>query len=172
MFNDKNLTFIKEKIQDLGIALFNCDSKSLLRIPTTIIQTHTVDDNGDILFFINRPQQNINEFDQEFLVALNYFKKGKNYFMNVSGKARIVKDPEELSYINTLTPTEITNALTYQVLIKVKILKVDFYDNHLAKKNYLLKKTQTLFYGLFDWGVPGARSYDFSTNSALEQYGF
>ncbi len=172
MFDDKNLIFLKEKIQDLGIALFHSDSKSLLRIPTTIIQTHTVDDNCDILFFINRPQQDINEFDQEFLVALNYFKKGKNYFMNITGKARIVKDPEELTYITNLTPAEVTNALTNQVLIKVKILKVDFFENNLTRKNYLVKKTQTLFYGLFDWGVPGARSYDFSTNSALQQYGF
>jgi hypothetical protein len=172
MFNDKNLIFLKEKIEDLSIALFHCDSKSLLKIPTTIIKTHSVDDNGDILFFVNRPQQSINEFDQEFLVALNYFKKGKNYFMNISGKARIVKDPEELSYITHLTPAEIASALTNQVLIKVKILKADFYDNHLAGRNYLLKKTQTLFYGLFDWGVPGAKSYDFSTNSSLQQYGF
>ncbi len=172
MFNDKNLIFLKEKIKDLGVALFHCDSKSLLRIPTTIIQTHSVDDNCDILFFISRPQQDINEFEQEFLVDLNYFKKGKDFFINVSGKARIVKDPEELTYITNLTPAEVTNALTNQVLIRVKILKADLVDNNLAGKNYLLKKTQTLFYGLFDWGVPGARSYDFSTNSALQQYGF
>jgi hypothetical protein len=171
MFNDKNLIFLKEKIEDLSIALFHCDSKSLLRIPTTIIKTHSVDANGEILFFINRPQQSINEFDQEFLVALNYFKKGKNYFMNISGKARMVKDPEELTYITNLTPAEVTGALTNQVLIKVKILKVDFYDNHIATKNHLLKKTQTLVYGLFDWGVPGAKSYDFSSASALPPYG-
>ncbi len=118
MFNDKNLTFIKEKIQDLGIALFHCHSKSLLTIPTTVIQTHSVDKNGDILFFINRPKQHINEFDQEFLVGLNYLKKGKNYFINILGKARIVKDPEELSYIPYLTPAEINSALTNQGINK------------------------------------------------------
>ncbi len=85
----------------------------------------------------------------------------------------IVKNPEELTYITNLTAVKVTNALTNQLLIKVKILKADFYENHLArKKNYLVKKTQTLFYGLFDWGVPGARSYHFSTNSALQQYNF
>jgi len=169
---DKNLIFIREKIKDLGIALFYSYSKSLLTIPTAIIYTHTVDENGDILFFINRPKQHINEFDQEFLAGLNYFKKGKNYFINILGQARIVKDPEELSYITHLSTDEVTKALTNQALIKVKILKVDFYNRNIEDKNYLVKKTQSIFYGLFDSGAPSARSYNFSTNSIGQQYGF
>jgi general stress protein 26 len=172
MLNDKNLQFIKEKIEDLGVALLHCHSKGLLRIPNTIIQTHAVDENGDILFFINRPTQLLSEFDQEFLVNLNYFKKGKKYFVNIFGKARIINDPEELTYILELTPEEINNALTQQVLIKVKILNVEVIDNDFEKKNFLLKKTQSLFYGLFDWGEPNARSYNFRTDSSLQQYGF
>jgi len=172
MLNDKNLHFIKEKIQDLGIALFHCHSKGLLKISNTIIQTLTVNDNGDILFFINRPKQNLSEFDQEFLVGLNYFKKGKNYFLNIFGKARIVNDPEELLYIMDLSQEEINNALNHRVLIKVKILKVDFYNNEPAKKHYLLHKAQSYLYSLLDWGEPGTRSFDFSTNSPLQHYGF
>jgi hypothetical protein len=172
MLNDKNLTFVKEKIEDLQGALLQCHSKGLLKIPNTVIQTHHVDENGDITFFINPPKQHISEFDQEFFVGLNYFKKGKNYFMNIFGKARIVSDPEELTYILHLTPDEVTKALNEQLLIKVKILKVDFYDNQVEKKNYILSKAQAFFYSLFDWGVPGARSYNFDTDSALQQYGF
>jgi hypothetical protein len=172
MLNDKNLHFIKEKIQDLGIALFHCHSKGLLKIPNTVIQTLTVDDNGDILFFINRPKQQLSEFEQEFLVGLNYFKKGKDYFLNIFGKARIVNDPEELMYIPNLNEAEVTNALTTQVLIKVKILKVDFYGNEPQKKHYLISKAQTVLYSLLDWGQPGMRSFDFSTNSPLQHYGF
>jgi hypothetical protein len=172
MLNDKNLHFIKEKIQDLGVALFHCHSKSLLKIPNTVIQTLTVDDNGDILFFINRPRQQLSEFDQEFLAGLNYFKKGKDYFLNILGKARIVNDPEELMYITDLSQIELENALTTQVLIKVKILKVDFYNNEPQRKPYLISKAQTVLYSLLDWGQPGMRSYDFSTNSPLQHYGF
>jgi hypothetical protein len=172
MHIDRNLTYIKEKIEDLGIALFQCHSKSLLKIPNTVIQTQNVDENGDILFFINRPKQHLTEFDQEFLVGLNYFKKGKGYFMNIFGKARIINDPEELTYIIHLTPEEVNRALNEQILIKVKILKADFYDNQQEKKHYLLKKFQAFFYGLLDWGEPNARSFDFSTNSSLQQYGF
>lgn len=172
MFNDKNLQFIKEKIEDLGVALLHCHSKGLLRIPNTIIQTHTVDENGDILFFINRPTQLLSEFDQEFLVNLNYFKKGRNYFVNIFGRARIINDPEELTYILELTSQELNKALTEQVLIKVKILNVDVVDKDFENKSFLMKKTKSLFYGLFDWGEPNARSYNFQTDSSLQQYGF
>jgi hypothetical protein len=172
MLNDKNLHFIKEKIQDLRVALFHCHSKGLLKIPNTIIQTLTVDDNGDILFFINRPKQHLSEFDPEFLVGLNYFKKGKNYFLNIFGKARIVSDPEELMYIPELSEEEMKNALTTQVLIKVKILKVDFYNNKPKKKPYVFHKVQSVLYGLLDWRQPGVRSFDLSTDSPLHHYGF
>jgi general stress protein 26 len=172
MLNDKNLIFIKEKIEDLQIALFHTHSKGLLKIPNTIIHTHAVDDNGDILFFINRPKQRITEFEQEFLAELNYFRKGKNYHLNIFGKARIITDPEELTYIVNLTPEEVNKAINEQLLIKVKILTVDLYDDKLEKKNHLFKKAQNLFYGLLDWGEPSARSFNFRTESALQQYGF
>jgi general stress protein 26 len=172
MFNDKNLQLIKEKIEDLGVAILHCHSKGLLKIPNSVIQTHAVDENGDILFFMNRPTQSLSEFDQEFLVNLNYFKKGKNYFLNIFGKARIINDPEELTYILELTPEEVNKALTQQVLIKVKILNVDVTDNSFERKNSLVKKAQSVFYGLLDWGEPNARSYNFRTDSSLQQYGF
>ncbi len=172
MLNDKNLIFVKGKIEDLGAAIFHCHSKGLLKIPNTVIETHNVDENGDILFFVNRPIQRVSEFEQEFPIGLDYFKKGRNYSMKIFGKARIVNDAEELTYILHLTPEDVKKALNEQILIKVKILKVDFYENRIEKKNNLLKKVQLFLYDLLDWGEPGARSYDFSTNAALQQYGY
>ena len=98
MDNDKILHFIAEKIEDIRLAIFYCHSNSTLKINNTIIHTFKVDDNGNISFFINRPQQLISQFDQEFPVGLNYFKKGKITYLNIFGKARIINDPEELAY--------------------------------------------------------------------------
>jgi hypothetical protein len=103
---------------------------------------------------------------------LNYFKKGKDYFFNISGKARIINDPEELAYQTDLTADEINNALTTQVLIKVKILKVDFYDNNFEKKNLFFKKLWSLFSSLFDSVGAASQSYDFSSQSSVHHYGF
>jgi len=116
MHNEKILHFIAEKIEDIKVAIFYCHSNSPLKINNTIIHTYKVDDCGNITFFINRPQQLISQFDREFPVGLNYFKKGKNYFMNIFGKARIIHDPEELAYQKDLTAEEINNALTIKKL--------------------------------------------------------
>src|ERR1700712_3400130 len=129
MHNDKALQFISEKIEEIKVAIFYCHSNSPLKINNTIIQTFKVDDCGNITFFINRPQQLISQFDREFPVGLNYFKKGKNYFMNIFGKARIIHDPEELAYQTDLTPEEINTALTTHILVKVQILRADFHDH-------------------------------------------
>ncbi|HEX8462914.1 MAG TPA: hypothetical protein VF623_15880 [Segetibacter sp.] len=172
MDNEKVLHFIAEKIEDLRVAIFYCHSNSQLKIHNTIINTYKVDDNGCITFFIPRPQQLISQFEQEFPVGLNYFKKGKDYFFNVFGKARIINDPEELAYQTDLTAEEINSALTTQVLIKVQILKVDFYDNNFEKKNLFLKRIWSLFSSLFDSFGASSRSYDFSSQSSLHHYGF
>jgi hypothetical protein len=163
--NDKALHFIAEKIEEIKVAIFYCHSNSPLKINNTIINTFKVDECGNITFFINRPQQLISQFDREFPVGLNYFKKGKNYFMNIFGKARIIHDPEELAYQTDLTTEEINIALTTHVLIKVQILKVDFYDNNYEKKNLILKKIWSIFYSLFDSAGAASRSYDFSSPS-------
>lgn len=172
MHNDKALQFIAEKIEEIKVAIFYCHSNSPLKINNTIINTFKVDDCGNITFFINRPQQLISQFDREFPVGLNYFKKGKNYFMNIFGKARIIHDPEELAYQTDLTPEEINNALTTQVLIKVQILKVDFYDNNYEKKNLFLKKMWSVFSSLFDSVGAASRSFDFSSQPSVHNYGF
>jgi hypothetical protein len=91
--------------------------------------------------------------------------------MNIFGKARIIHDPEELAYQTDLTAEEINNALTTQVLIKVQILKVDFYDNNYEKKNLVLKKIWSVFSQLFDSVGAASRSYDLS-GPATHNYGF
>jgi hypothetical protein len=169
--HDKALHFIAEKIDEIKVAILYCHSNSPLKINNTIINTFKVDDYGNITFFINRPQQLISQFDREFPVGLNYFKKGKNYFLNIFGKARIIHDPEELAYQTDLSAEEINTALTTHVLIKVQILKVDFYDNNYEKKNLVLKKMWSLFSSLFDSVGAASRSYDFS-GPAVHNYGF
>lgn len=172
MDNEKLLHFIAEKVEDIKYAIFYCHSNSPLRINNTIINTYKVNENGQISFFINRPQQLLSQFDQEFPVGLNYFQKGKDYFMNVFGKARIINDPEELAYETDLTTDEINKALTTQVLIRVTILKVDFYDTKFEKKNIVWKKIAGFFSELFDSFGIASGSYDITTASTVHNYGF
>jgi hypothetical protein len=170
MHIDKNLQFITSKILDTKFALFHCHINSLLRINSTIIQTLKVDSESNILFFIIRPPQLINQFDQEFPVGLKYYRKGSDYSLHISGKATMLTDPEELSWNCDLTPEEVSEALCSKVLIKVKIIKVAYYD-HYRQKTGILDKVKSKLYSLLDWAEPNGRSYDFSNGNHIH-YGF
>jgi Pyridoxamine 5'-phosphate oxidase like len=126
MLPQSDLRFLQEKIQDLKNALFFNQTTSLLRIATTIVSVLKVDELGQMWFFIPRPQQAINEFDREFPVRLEFFRKGKDFFLHASGKAFIVTDPEE---INGLVHQDIRElAGSHLVLIRVQMLKADYFE--------------------------------------------
>src|ERR1700744_5927779 len=97
MLHKTDLHFLQQKIQDLRNALFFSQNPSLLRIATTIVSVIKVDELGQMWFFVPRPKQALHEFDREFPVRLEFFKKGKEFFLHVSGKAFIVTDPEEIN---------------------------------------------------------------------------
>lgn len=172
MDNEKILQFIAEKIEDTRVAIFYCHSKSILKIQNTVINTYKVDDTGTISFFINRPRQLVSQFEQEFPAGLNYFKKGKGYFLKIEGKARIINDPEELACETYLSPDELNSALTTHILLKVKIQKAEFYDNRFEATNLLVKKIKSVYSRLFDSAGAASASYDFNKHSPLQHFGF
>lgn len=172
MDSEKLRDFVAMKIGDIQSAIFYCHSNSQLHINNTIINSSIMDHNGRIVFFINRPLQLLSHFDQEFPVGLNYFRKGKNYFMNILGEARIINDPEELAYYTNMSEEEKVEALTTKALVAVTISKVDFYDTNYERKNLLLKKLWSLSSSLFDWFGSASRSYNFGKTAQVQHYGF
>jgi general stress protein 26 len=127
MLNQSGLDFLQGKIQELRSALFFSQNSSLLRISTTIISILKVDELGQIWFFVPRPRQALHEFDREFPVRLEFFRKGKKFFLHLTGKAFIVTDPEE---INSLVFDEIKERVAdHMVLIKVKMTKADYFES-------------------------------------------
>jgi hypothetical protein len=171
MNSDKNLQFILSRIKEINVALFHWQTTTVLKIPTSIVRTYKVDDNGDLLFFLPRPKQLLSQFEKEFPVGLNYFKKGLNYYVNITGFARIVNDPEEL-YSYDLTFEEMEQALHKDVLVKVKILKADYYENEVAGTNSAANKIKSFFYSMLAWVGPNTKSFDFRTKPQMHNYGF
>ena len=126
MLHQIDLRFLREKILDLKHAIFFSQNTSLLRMATTIVTLSKIDELGQMWFFLPRPQQVLQEFDREFPVRLEFFKKGMRFFVHISGKAFIVTDPEE---INCLVHDDIREQTAdHLVLIKVRMLKADYFE--------------------------------------------
>jgi general stress protein 26 len=123
-----NINFLKQRIEEIGSALFYSLSSAVLKFPTTIVNTLKVDELGNIWFFINRPEQKLTEFDWEFPAQMQFYRKGKSYFLQIAGKACIVSDPEEVNNLQGLPEDTRTRAFHELVLIKLKINVVQYHE--------------------------------------------
>ena len=65
---NQQLTFLQEKIREIGSAIFFNLSDSVLKLPTSIVNTLKVDEYGFVWFYIQKPKQDLREFDKEFPV--------------------------------------------------------------------------------------------------------
>lgn len=131
---NQQLVFLQDKIRQIGSAIFFNLSDSVLKLPTSVVNTIRVDDYGYVWFFVKKPNQQLQEFETEFPVRLDFFKKGMEYFLQVAGKAWSVTDPEEVSAFMELN-TEITPAMMEDmVLVKVKMLKAEYYETQTRTK--------------------------------------
>jgi general stress protein 26 len=133
---NQQLNFLQEKIREIGSAIFFNLSDSVLKLPTSLVSSLKVDDYGFVWFFIQKPKQNVQEFENEFPVRLDFFRKGKSYFLQVMGKGWVVTDPEEMNTFVNL-PEEAKNmALNEMVLVKVKISRAEYYETGTTKQSW------------------------------------
>lgn len=146
----QQMTFLQQKIQEIGSAIFFNLSDSVLKFPTSIVTTLKVDDFGYVWFYVQKPKQNLREFEKEFPVRLDFYRKGKNCFLQVTGKAWVVTDPEE---INTLLVTDediagqVNNETNNNmVLVKVKMQRAEYHETQsVNRNNWWQSAVNTLF---------------------------
>ena len=159
MSNEKIIRFISSKIVDTKVAILHCHSNNVLKVPNTVINTLQVDDTGNIWFYIKRPIQLIHQFEQEFPVALHYFKKGNGYSLNIMGKAHLVTEPDEILICEDLAIPFQQNDLKDHVLVKVKIMKAD-YQNYRQPTANLLQQLKDGVRSYFNWIKPPIKSFN------------
>lgn len=127
MHPNHHLLFLQQKIQDLGSAIFYNLSDAVLKFPTTLVNSPQVDAYGYVWFWMQQPRQRITEFENGFPVRLDFYRKGARSFLQVSGKAWIVTDPED----QLCMPQKAleAGADNYgKVLVKVKMIRADYHE--------------------------------------------
>jgi hypothetical protein len=128
------LTFIEEKIMDLENALFFSLSDAVLKIPSCVIKVLQADELGQLWFVIPKPSQLIHAFDKTFPVKLDFFRKGRDYYMKIFGKAFLVNDPEEINGVECLDEA-VKQQATFNdtILIKVQMSHAEYVEKAGAK---------------------------------------
>ncbi|MCG2617165.1 hypothetical protein LZZ85_22910 [Terrimonas sp. NA20] len=90
MTQDTNLHFIRERISELKNAIMYNNSQDVLRVQNNIAEAVEVDKEGVLWFTIKRPAGYMQQCEQVFPARLNFYRKGFDYRVEVSGKATVV----------------------------------------------------------------------------------
>jgi general stress protein 26 len=152
-----DLAFLRSKIQDLRSALFFSQGVSVLKFPTSIITALKVDEEGQIWFFVPKPTQQLDSFDDEFISRLDFFRKGKHAFVQVTGKATVVQNPALINeFLQNETQQRVSDCLA---LVKVKILNADYFEATERVQNDLLLGVRNMLYAT-----------GFSIRNSLQQF--
>jgi general stress protein 26 len=122
--------FLKRKLSELNSALFFAEGDSLFKLPNHLITEMEINDDGQIWFVIPKPAQDLEAFDKEFPVRLEFFKKGIQFRLKVQGKGRLIEDRSEMEELSAPNPTMYEKVKTEPVImIKVGVQFVDYTGN-------------------------------------------
>lgn len=155
MVNTLHSNFLREKIEDIRSALFFSKSESVLRLPNSLVSALQVDEIGNIWLLAPRPKQQLREFEQRFPVQLNFYQKGKDFYLNVAGNARIILEPSEMDeMLNELQAQK--NILKKWILLKVEITDADYHGTAPVIKSSWLTN---LYLQVNKWLSPNLSGY-------------
>ena len=129
MTTDNNLPFIREKISELRNAVMYSMSKSLVKLPNDIVTYVKVDEDGQLWFLSHSPAHSLRECEQVFPARLHFFKKGCDFFVEVSGKATIADNISSSGFFGSNDNQNNKDA----VLIRMTMSNIEYREPH-AKK--------------------------------------
>jgi general stress protein 26 len=156
-YHDDNLSFLQEKIREIKIALFKSEINSELQLPNNIIQTLKVEEDGHIWFFTSCNGDYAKSIDRSFYAYLDFYKKGTECRLQLSGRAAIVEDDDQ----TFLTMSNYSKSTASRlVLVRMKIMQAEYFEN----KQYASVSWKDKLKGAFNhfFFSPTHRVYDFS----------
>src|ERR1044071_6653 len=146
METKQQLSFLQEKIVQIGTALFFSLSDAVLRLPACVVSNLKVDEYGYVWFRVQKPNEELQAFETAFPVRLNLFRKGLNFYMQIEGNGWAVTDPEEIFTLGRITEELIEPERSDTVLVKVKIFKAAYYKSRSTEKLPMWKSSLQLLY--------------------------
>ncbi len=117
------LNVLKSKITELQSALFYTESVSPVKLPTHVISDVEVDSEGRIWFVVPRPVQHVDAFEKEVPAKLDFFKKGKDFFVKIRGVATLLTDAATINSYEGLSAAmreKMSDGKSMGILVKIQ----------------------------------------------------
>ena len=116
-----DMSFIQQKVNSIGTALFFCGNNSPLPFSTYIITALKTDEQGCIWFFISRGSDQQLHSAAAFGVQLEFYRKGYPEIVKINGKASIIDAGAKMRELMGTSMCLNDDALSGILLIKVQI---------------------------------------------------
>ena len=151
MAAENNLCFIKDRIGEIRSAILHCMSDELIKIPSSIITVLRVDENGQLWFFVKRPAQVMFDHEKSFPARLQFYRKGKPFFLHVTGYAGVSDNKEAINEFTNLEKETEDIAMQNLMLIKLKMTKAEYYEQKPSTPERFIvhRFFQNLYFSLF-----------------------
>ena len=157
MQNDNNLLFIREKIYKLRTAVMYASSNSVVKLTNDIVTALDVDEEGQLWYVTNAPLQKVEQCEQNFQARLFFYKKGVDFFVEVSGDATIV----DKNYISDQSPDN------KKILVKMNMINIEYTEPHTKKPK---SKIEILAGNCYTWFI-NTISFPHHSDTILKKLG-
>jgi len=133
MLSNIQVGFLRDRISEIGSALFANTGNATFKLPTSIISVLRVDEEGNIWFFVHNPDLFIEDGDKEFPARLDFYRKGKPFFMQVSGEALVITDKDEINELAGGTTSPSFHPFSHVMLVKVRVEHASYFEQRERK---------------------------------------
>ena len=157
MQNDNNLLFIREKIYKLRTAVMYASSNAVVKLTNDVVTALDVDEEGQLWYVTNRPLQKIEQCEQNFPARLFFYKKGVDYFIEVSGNATIVN--------KECWPGKSSD--DKKVLVKMNMVNIEYTEPHARKPK---SKIEVFADNCYNWFI-NTVSFPHYSNTIFKKLG-
>ena len=151
MFHDNSLAFIKERISEIRSALIYSLSDELIKFPTSIISILKIDDDGQLWFFIKRPVAMLIDAEMKFPARLQFYRKGKPFYLNVDGWAGIDEDQQLINQFTDYMENKSSSvAMQNMMLVKLQITRAEYHEHKplVSDRNFIKNGLRRLYDGM------------------------
>jgi hypothetical protein len=157
-YHDTHLAFLKDKIKEIKVAIFKPEMNSELHLPNNIIEVLKVDDDGVIYFFTSCTNDYANHLDRKFYGYLDFYRKGIEGRLMVSGSAEILEAGDEDLFAQSNFSKSTASRI---VLVKLKMMQAELLESGIRqpKDSFIDKMKHAVNQWFF---TPSNKVYDFS----------
>ena len=125
MLSTRQLCFLRTKIHHMRTAMLHCPDGAFFNLRAVMVRILELDEPGYLWLAADKPAIDGETGFESFDILLNYYIRGVSFDLDILGEASICTDE---TAINSLTPGAQAEYSNGNLLLKVRIIDIDYWE--------------------------------------------